>query len=525
MLISTPDRKNIYGSIPNKLEGSQERLGNAKPTKNEERNGSKKNRDCLILKDVNPKDWKKVIKTLPSVKHLSLSTIWFVSLEKFAENAEALAIAETLNVGKKLCNLKSLSLQEVSYPLNFDNLFTFRNHMNNLAELELSNLKIIFSDVDSLAGFSLSLNAHAQSTNAFKLFIRSCKFEVLETDLEASCLMLMSLTSRNRMRDITDLVSMLKTSEFEVQDNLLHQLRMDFVTGTLSSLLIDHVSFASSCEDVTLLFKKWNFRSIPRKANFEKWHIKCPKAERTECSSLLALLSVAAYQDTFLEPGAFAEKEKTEIDFGSAVFFPENFSFLRKTLETSFPEEKMFHIGAVTSGIQFKEDSTFENHVDLSLHHLESLNSKGISFHLAKLTLNVDRSGWAFTKIRLTRDPISVKFSNGVEISWPRNSTKQSRIVSIEVHKIPDQFIEQVCQVKNQSTVKVSPVVFIDQKYDLPFDELVSVEMPFDVSGSRMINAQKTQYDINVITTVKLSYSCIFVMFCENPKWSPRNAT
>ena len=168
---------------------------------------SKSDRNCLALKDESPTEWKKAIEIFPTIRHLTLSTVWFVSSETFSYELEPIPIADTLNVGKKLSSLESLVLQEISQPLDFDNLFTFRNHMNKLATLEMSNLKIHFTNIDSLAGFSLSLNAHAQSMNHFKLLIRSCKFDVVEMEIDASCLMLMALTSRNPMKDITRLVS------------------------------------------------------------------------------------------------------------------------------------------------------------------------------------------------------------------------------------------------------------------------------------------------------------------------------
>ena len=164
---------------------------------------------------------------------------------------------------------------------------------------------------------------------------------------------------------------------------------MDFVFGRLSSLLIHHQSFATTCENVVCFFKKWNLRSIPLTADFERWEIKCPKVECMKCSSLLSLLSVAAHQEIFLN-SADIQKEAPKIYFGSTALVPEHFSHLSKSLEASIPNKK-FNINALTSGVHFKEDSSADNHVDLSLTDIAKLESMGINF-----TVETEFGGWQF---------------------------------------------------------------------------------------------------------------------------------
>ena len=395
---------------------------------------------------------------------------------------------------KKIKNIPLNYILGVPTLSNFTAFFPYS--FENLIDLRMSRLRMVFADMQSIFHRGSCLKNHAVKKCRFRFLLDSCIFLLQGTEGNGASVFLITLTSNNEMHDVIALTSQMNCSNSKGEK--LDSLKMEFLHGKVSSLTIVTEIYTDVCEDVLFLYTGWNFRSLPRNPNFEHWGVRCRNKDCARCSALLTLLSIAAYKQ-FNAASTYLEQKPFHVDFRHATFDPENFEWLTKNLFTKFPKQ-VFQLKSKVTEVQIRINSIAYDPLSFSTRVLSKLQSIGLDFTVEMYHVIVDQTGWGLLKFRLNRDPITVKFSNGVKITWPYCSTKQSRIVCVETIRIPEEIVEKVCLAQKQPLVRASPVVYIDQKDHQHFDREVFVEIPSPVKLAEAIKAEKAPFNLRILS-------------------------
>ena len=378
---------------------------------------------------------------------------------------------------KILVNLQKIHLHRV-YPLEiYMDLFFLRfskySESPKPVEFLLTENVISFESIDQLQRFRKFFWSYVTITPRFRLKIENCFCRIgSKIDGHSGLVVIMSLLSNNSIEEIIEL---LHDSSSEMER--IH-IELILSIGKIKQINIAGALFGKSCEDNLRLCVAWNWRNVSF-LNWSQLILQCNQNCRN-CSSLLFLVGLRKHMTSTFTI--------TNVTFGEQRFFPAKFLALSTAMNTlESPEATFKHsvlIKILGLEVFFGQQASFSNNPDVMSRSFDELECFNITFQNVTFHVEVDSYGWGFLRINLTRSPVRVRFSNGVNIEWCSDSTKETRLVAIETYSIPQKIIDDVCTTKHEPRCFISPLLFIDQDFDVPFLKAVKVQMPFSVSES-----------------------------------------
>ena len=375
----------------------------------------------------------------------------------------------------KLTNLRKIVLDKMPVELHLDYFFQkFLHGVNDPkpSELTLTRNVISFETVDQIKFLRELMNDYTDIVPNFFLKVESCVCRVgSRLDGSSTLLLVLVLSSNNSIEEIVDAVD---SCEIELRGiNLL------FLSGRLKRMNVAGVVFGGSCGNHLRLSLLWKWRE----ASIIDWSeliLQCNQHCVT-CSSLLFLVG--------LRRNISSSFKITSVTFGRQKFFVSKLHGLSRAIKVmqASQEVGLKHPVLVkiwSLELYFGQQNVYSTNPDILSLSFDQLERFNITVQKFTLQVEVDYHGWGFLRINLTPSPIQVRFSNGVSIEWFSDSTKETRLVAIETYSIPQNVIDDVCAFKHKPRSFISPLLFIDQEFDVPFLKPVKVQMPFSVTES-----------------------------------------
>ena len=375
----------------------------------------------------------------------------------------------------KLTSLRKIVLDKIRVDSHLDYFFQkFLHGVNEPkpSELTLTRNVISFETVDQIKFLRELMHDYIDIVQNFSLKIESCVCRVgSRLDSSSTLLLVLALSSNNSIEEILDAVD---SCEIELRGiNLL------FLSGRLKRMNVAGVVFGGSCGNHLRLSTLWKWRE----ASIIDWSeliLQCNQHCVT-CSSLLFLVG--------LRRNISSSFKIINLTFGRQKFFVSKLHGLSRAINGLQPSEEVglkhpVLIKVWSLELYFAQQTVYSTNPDTLSLSFDQLERFGIRIQKVTFQVEVDSCGWGFLRINLTPSPIQVRFSNGVSIEWCPGSTKETRLVAIETYSIPQNVIDDVCTSKHEPRCFISPLLFIDQEFDVPFLKPVKVQMPFSVTES-----------------------------------------
>ena len=329
---------------------------------------------------------------------------------------------------------------------------------------------IHFDDFYKLQVLRICISEYIETTGRFRLKIDDCVCHSRsQTNNKSALALVMAFSSNIYMETIIG----------TLHDNFCKRSSIELISssGKLKQINIGGVLIGKSCEDNLRLCVAWNWLNVSF-LNWSELILQCNQ-NCQNCSSLLFLVGLRKHMTS-----TFAI---TNVTFGGQRFFPAKFHALSRAMNALEPPEGSF-IHTVLIKIRglelfFGQQASFSYNPDVMTQSFDQLECFNITFQNVTFHVEVDSSGWGFLRKNLNPSPVRVRFSNEVSIEWCSYSTKTTRLVAMETYSIPQSVINNLCASRGVKPCLMSPLLFIDQDFDVPFLKAVKVQMPLPING------------------------------------------
>ena len=395
-------------------------------------------------------------------------------------------------------SLKSLAISKIPSTLALDELFknlvtaSESNDSPTIQKIKFSDMEVKWKSPEEVLNFRESLDTYVNGIWNFELVFDNTTINVTDIGTNANLLVIVLLTSETTILDETR--SLIDSDNFTMRrDNnsgILQRLSIGFRKSKLKNLEISGAIVAKSWETLAQLCKVWRIKKEVESLQVGNLLMGCHEAN---LSSFWFLLSHLKH----------ARRDDLKDSLSKTVF----------CLNTMLAVKLFVHDNEYSNS----SDSGDEKKCELRL-HVNCSDSRGdflltqkeffstlenLNVYVDKLTLTVDtdKTGWVFIKLNLLCSvETEIEFSNKVKVTFPAKSTDKCRVVAIENHQIPDKVIREVCEKMQMDEIcHLSPVVFIDQKEDIPFLLPVCIEVPYssteDIFGETMSTQAFTKHN------------------------------
>ena len=398
-----------------------------------------------------------------------------------------------------LANLRKIHLDQISIEIDME--YFFSNFLlcgtgPKPAEFLVTKSVLSFESIDQLKNLRKTLNEYVKTVPKFRLKLENFICRVISRyDSHTALVLTMALLSNNPIEEIISVADYC-----EIEDARIEMLHL---AGRLQQISLAGYLFGDSCKNNLRLSAIWNWKN----ATFIDWSdliLQCNQS-CIECSSLFLLIG--------LRKSVHRSFSVMNVTFGREKFFPSKLLRLSRTIEilegpeTSIKRPALIKIKELE--LYFGENVSFTKNPDVISRSFKQLESFDILFEKVAFHVEVNSDGWGFLRINLTTLPIGVKFTNGVSVEWDSNSTEKPRLVAIETHSIPQDVIDEICVFKKQPKCLLSPLLYIDQEFDVQFLRPVKVQLPF--SGTESMSEKHCE---------KFKLKVYSKHGIDNPKWT-----
>ena len=429
-----------------------------------QQNGSKVESFQIRIENLAPAKLTSILEKFADIAQLSLS-FRNVSGQYIQNTSNSSIPIEYLIPNFPYLSLRQLTLHDIPCQLildNFSNILTGSSSKFNLNKIVFKRLNIDFGHVYLLKEFERNLAELAKKVSNFALEIQNCTFNVNGINRNIGLVVLGTFASDIETDDLMSISHDEKYSFYAAfKHDSLDNLILEFNDGMLDEISISGTIISQSCSDSAEICKHLKFKPFSSKLDCSNMNIMCKNARCFNCSSLLLLQGICQTGDSSLKTHHMTRI----IDFGPKNFLHENVTFLTENLSPSLSKTNSNRITVKFAGLTFGSDATKIETSSVetfglkntkspdSVSSLTKLKSQNVVFeletikerlasvesddesmivcpdesHCEVLDIEVDNTGWGFTRFNLTQDPITVCFSNGVTIEWPPNSTVESR--------------------------------------------------------------------------------------------------
>ena len=485
--------------------------------------------DEIVFSEPEISTWKRtgycINKLVISVRYLSVNKLFtflglFQKIDEMhltfkksdPENFGLLILPQLTSSARRFASLK---LFNVPLPFYFDSFS--RLNVNSLAAfkaLKLHKVSLELSSLSELMAMAEHVVEIGSNIESFEFEMSYCTINVTNVERNVALLFSCFLFFQNHSCD-----GIKWSEDLNISVNSEHQLDsvdrtcLKFDSGKIQKLDWKINIAGKSCAVFTDMFSRARFRKSENN-DFGHVAVCCEECKGSKCSSLLLVLSVLNSKSASPE----SSNIEANVDFGDKNFANSNFELLAELLtnsETKFSgklnvltkksEVLEYHKNALkTYNIEVSDSEVKSEAVDIDLtsEYSPSELSSPFSTSYDVIEVEVDNTGWGFSRFMLTPQPITVTFSNGVTIEWSENSTDEDRLVCVEVHSMPEKLIRQVCESKNEPICHLSPFLFIDQIEDKPFLKPVTVTMPYSVLGIENDETLRSDWTTKVFSYV-----------------------
>ena len=482
----------------------------------------------IRLENMQPYKLHSILSKIKTIQKLSLS-FRNISADNNIQRANSTQSIPAKDLLQDFSNysLKQITFHDIPCQLLIDHfldVLSGSSATGSLNKFSFRRLNIDFSHAYQLKEFEQNLFELSKQLPFLVFEIENCTFNVPGINRNIGLVVLGVFATSV---DITDLIDVSQDPKFSFyaafKHDSLDNLILTFQYGRLNEVVISGTIISQSCPESTEICKLLKFKPFSSKLDCSNLNIMCKNARCPNCSSLLILEGVC--QSGFSRVQLY--KPRT-VDFGPKNFLHENVTFLTENLSPIVQKTASSQITVKFAGLIFGSEvatnemlnETFGPGISkpAMFSSFAKLKSQNVVFEMETkekstsvesddesmiicpgespcevLDIEVDNTGWGFTRFNLTQDPITVSFSNGVTIEWPSNSTVESRIVCVEVHVMPQDIINRVCTAKQEPVCMLSPFLFIDQVEDKPFLQHVTVTMPYSGSNEKAASTSGLQ--------------------------------
>ena len=445
------------------------------------RSSIQKMRVCVTNLDVD-----RLLKILSKFKHLHNLEL---SCETLSQDNLFSFVFEKLPTHAP--NLKKVTLIDIPQIVRPDMVETCHKYSSIFKSITLHRVNIEFGSPEKMVSFCDYISNIGKTTEEFVLELNQCTLGVRGIERNASFLFICQLSVESSQSELLDLVDSQQLSVFsEYKHESVDLLQLSFENGTLNKFSLGLNIVANTCESLANFFTKISFKGS-RTYDFENLNSSCKNPTCKNCSPLLSVLSIGNSTSSDNHWKNAAKK----VMFGLKQFEGSNIEFLADVLTKNcqkaldeqliiemttpgfcLPREAVEKLGKLKIEVQSSEDVVDES---------SSITQENpISPVYDVIEVEVDHSGWGFTRFTLTPEPVTLRFSNGVSVEWSRDSTFEDRMVCVEVHCMPERVVKSVCESKQESVCMLSPFLFIDQIDDKPFLKPATVTMPYSIQNN-----------------------------------------
>ena len=408
-------------------------------------------------------------------------------------------------------------------PLKIDDLFEILTDGSHSIEIiTLSKLELSWPLAQTATHFSMNLQRYANAKGQLDFLIENCTIDVGDVNQNAHILLILHLTMKETVTtDAVDVLdSIMLLINFESCKERIEKLFLSYDGALLQSVEISGTIQTSSCQDLRKLSSLWKVEA--ENVYCSNLVFKCAENQcARQCSSLFFVLNNLPT----------ISLDEIKYQFNKHTFTKDSLAHLNEyfsQLEQKDNQRKQIYLENINFLLQ-RHDSR-NNFMHTQQQFLSALEDLGLQFRTISISVHTDRSNWSYVKIILSGKEVILKFINEVTVNFPLKSTKESRVVCVEVHPIPEEVIKRICAWQSEGEIHVSPVVFVDQIDNSPFLEPVSIKLPYsssktDVSGSNLktIGYSKMSYterDWYLVPENKIQRSLLSLKY-ESKEFSP----
>ena len=375
-------------------------------------------------------------------------------------------------------SLKSLALSKIPSTLALDELFknlltaSESNDSPTIQKIKFSDMEIKWKSSEEVLNFRESLDTYVNRICDFELVFDNTTINVTDIGTNANLLVFVLLTSETTILDETR--SLIDSDNFTMRrDNnsgILQRLSIGFRKSKLKNLEISDAIVAKSWETLAQLCKVWRIKKEVESLQVGNLLMGCHEANLSSFWFLLSHLKHARQDDL-------------KDSLSKTVFCLNTMQAVKLFVHES-EYSKHSDIGDEKTGDLRLHVNCSDSRSDFLLTQNEffsTLESLKVYFDKITLTVDTDKTGWAFIKLNILGSvETEIQFSNKVKVTFPAQCTDKCRVVAIEDHPIPDKVIREVCaKLQTDEICHLCPVVFIDQEEDIPFLLPVCIEVPY----------------------------------------------
>ena len=388
----------------------------------------------------------------------------------------------------QMVHLRSLNISDLTTPILMDYFWlTFRSRTVACLrkDVNFSTVSLHFSSLRAVEQFAEAFTQLHQQER-FTLRMRNATISIERVDKNANLILMMALTSD--FFEIEQIARIVKNKivsyEDKIQTQKLQYVCLSFKKGFLEDVDIEGTVTASSCDNLLNLCHSWRFPSTVKRVYCDDLKKQCSNLECTKCSALLILLALK-------NSGKFKESNRrhnenfvktvrlnfviTKFSIGNVASLACQVQKMKKTAnETSLSELTTLSLPYLN--IDFRCSEPRSCITESLAHSLCIFTDSGIEVDSLEISVELDEKGWGYMRIPPMDREVRIVFSIKVEITFPLNSLKN--MTSIEVHTICSDLIKRECNLDENITISVTPIVSICQRGSNEFTHPIKIEVP-----------------------------------------------